>query len=201
MKIYLVRHGLTLWNEGGRYAGWSDVPLSPAGEEQASRLAGYFAGLGSFALYSSDLRRAVTTAEIIGRGRGIAPVVLPAFRELSFGEWEGKSYAELALGQQAELSRWFADPYACGPPGGETVARLEERVWAGFARVASAGPPGGAAVVVSHGGAIRAVLRRCLGLEPAKFWEISVDNASVSLVSKVDRDVQVIFHNKCDHLA
>ena len=77
MKIYLVRHGLTRWNKTGRYAGWSDVPLSPAGVEQAEHLARYFSGLGPFALYASDLKRTVITAEIIGRGRGISPAALP----------------------------------------------------------------------------------------------------------------------------
>lgn len=201
MKIYLVRHGLTQWNKEGRYAGWSDVPLSPAGEEQAERLARHFAGLGPFALYSSDLNRAVATAQIIGRNHGVVPVVQPAFRELFFGEWEGKSYTELVLNSEPEFTRCFTEPFSCGPPGGETVTRLLERAWAGFTEVAAAGSPGDSAVVVSHGGTIRAVLHRCLGLGPDNFWDISVDNASVSLVSIVDRHFQVVFQNCREHLA
>ena len=200
MKIYLVRHGLTRWNKTGRYAGWSDVPLSPAGVEQAERLARCFSGLGPFTLYASDLKRTVITAEIIGRGRGISPVALPHFRELFFGDWEGKTYRELAESCPAQLERWYNDPFMEAPPGGETVAMLEERAWAGLEKVIAATPSGHAAVIVSHGGAIRAILRRCLGLAPESIWDITVENASISLLSRNGPNLVVLFRNYCRHL-
>lgn len=200
MKIYLVRHGLTRWNKTGRYAGWSDVPLSPAGVEQAEHLARYFSGLGPFALYASDLKRTVITAEIIGRGRGISPAALPHFRELFFGDWEGKAYRELVKTYPVQLERWLNDPFMEAPPGGETVAMLEERAWAGLEKVIAATPSGHAAVIVSHGGAIRVLLRRCLGLSADKFWQIAVDNASISLLRKEKQKYAVVFSNSLKHL-
>lgn len=200
MKVYLVRHGLTAWNKRGRYAGWSDVPLSPLGKKQAQCLCRYFSGLVPFTLYSSDLRRAIATAEIIGRNHGINPVVLPAFRELYFGEWEGRTYTELAKEHRSELDLWFADPFSHGPPGGETVTRLNQRVWTALEKISAAGHPGDTAVVVSHGGAIRTIIHRCLGLRPEKYWDIRVDNASISLLTIEKQEFQLIFHNYVEHL-
>ncbi|MEW5784464.1 MAG: histidine phosphatase family protein [Bacillota bacterium] len=200
MKIYLVRHGLTAWNKTGRYAGWSDLPLAAAGIEQAERLSRYFAGRGPFSLYSSDLARAVYTAEIIGRPHGITPVGLPALRELFFGEWEGQTYAELVKTDREALNRWYADPFSHGPPGGETAARLQRRVWAGLKKAAAADHPGDTVVLVSHGGPIRTVIHRCLGLGREKFWEIAVDNGSVSLIKIEKQSYRVVYHNYCAHL-
>lgn len=200
MKIYLIRHGLTQWNKTGRYAGWSDVPLAPPGMEQAERLARYFAGRGPFSLYSSDLARAVDTAAMIGGTHGITPVVLPALRELFFGEWEGRTYAELAKTHRAELNRWFADPFRHGPPGGETAAQLQQRVWEALETTAAADRPGDTLVLVSHGGPIRTIIHRCFGLSLEKIWDLAVNNGSISLLEMKNHNYQVVFHNCCKHL-
>lgn len=200
MKIYLVRHGLTAWNKRGRYAGWSDVPLSPLGKEQAESLSRYFSDRGPFTLYSSDLIRANSTAEIIGKNHGVTPVVLPAFRELFFGDWEGKTYAELAKTHQTELVRWFSDPFSHGPPGGETVNQLKQRVWTDLEKVAAAHNSKDTVILISHSGPIRTIIHRCLGLKLEKFWDIPVDNASISLLIKENQNFQVVFQNSYEHL-
>jgi len=182
MKIYLVRHGCTEWNKTGCYAGWSDPPLSPEGEAQAERLCRRFFGLAPFTLYSSDLLRAVSTAEIIGQAHRVAPVRLPAFRELHFGEWEGKSYSELLKTQPAELNKWYRDPFDYAPPGGETAAHLELRVWAGLQAIIKKGRTGETIVLVSHGGPIRSIICRIRGLGPEQYWQIVVQCAAVHLL-------------------
>jgi alpha-ribazole phosphatase len=182
MNIYLVRHGLTEWNKKGCYAGWSDPPLSPEGEAQAERLCRRFFGLAPFTLYSSDLVRAVSTAEIIGQAHQVAPVCLPAFRELYFGEWEGKSYGELLKTHPAELKRWYQDPFYYAPPGGETAAHLDLRVWAGLQAIIKEGRVGETIVLVSHGGPIRSIICRSRGLGPEQYWQIAVQCAAVHLL-------------------
>ena len=94
--VYLVRHGETAWNRERRFQGHQDVPLSPAGLFQAERLAQRLKSETFDAVYSSDLKRAVQTAEIVARELALPVVTLKGLRERSMGEWEGLTQEEVA---------------------------------------------------------------------------------------------------------
>src|SRR3982751_2687844 len=94
--LHLVRHGETNWNRDGRIQGWSDVPLSDVGREQARELAADLAERPIGAIYSSDLRRAFETAEPLAQRRGLPIRSSPALRERNFGANEGRTSAEVA---------------------------------------------------------------------------------------------------------
>ena len=90
MRVLLARHGQTDWNAAGKIQGVSDVPLNERGREQAAALAGRVLDAGAIsAVYTSPLKRARETAEIIGRRLGLEPVPVGALTELNFGDWEG----------------------------------------------------------------------------------------------------------------
>lgn len=172
MILVWVRHGETEANTQGRYLGQTDSPLTRRGLRQAEAAARRIAGLAGISrVYSSDLARCVETAAAISRSAG-QPYILDArLREVSFGSWEGTTYEELMASSDREAAvRWYEDPYANRPPGGESVSELGERVEAFLDRAASETKRGGIVVAVSHGGPIRYFQARYLRGDEAGFW-------------------------------
>lgn len=154
--LFLARHGETDWNVAGRWQGHTDVPLNATGRAQAVALANRLRGEGVGAVATSDLLRARHTAEIVADTLSV-PVALvdPDLREQRFGWFEGLTPGECEARYPAGWARYVADPRA-GPPGGESRAALLERVVRAVGGVASrVSCP---VVLVTHGGAIRALL-------------------------------------------
>lgn len=114
-RFYLVRHGQTEHNMEGRVQGWADSPLTPAGIWQARQAANWLKAnaIDFEAVYTSDLGRAVQTAQIIGQGH--PAYAMEALREITFGKWDGTSAASLP------------DEAAILADGGETVSQCIQR--------------------------------------------------------------------------
>lgn len=146
VELWVVRHGQTEWSEAGRYAGWADIALTAAGEDQARQLRDQLPHGDDVAAWSSDLARCRETARLAG----LTPAVDPRLRELDFGAIEGSTWDELAPDVQAGILAF--ESFAA--PGGESVAELEARVRSFL----DALPPG-RHVVVTHGGVVRLLLR------------------------------------------
>jgi 2,3-bisphosphoglycerate-dependent phosphoglycerate mutase len=146
LELWLVRHGETTHSRDGMLAGWADVPLTPAGEEQARAVRALLAGERFAGVWTSDLARAVRTAQLAwGEARPDARL-----REMSFGVLEGHSWRTLddSLKQALIAFSGFA------PPGGETIGAMQQRVHAFLAEL-----PPGRHLVFTHGGVIRALTR------------------------------------------
>ena len=149
--LLLARHGETDWNRERRVQGHTDRPLNPAGQAQARELAGTLELEPLDAVYSSDLGRAYDTALAVAKPRGLEVVQVTALRERHFGTWEGLT--------DAEILRRFPQA-SSGPWGdGEAPDEMAVRVVAAL-RTIAAQHTGGQVLVVSHGGPIRAILRR-----------------------------------------
>src|SRR5256885_13557606 len=155
MSIFLIRHGETLGN-ASRTVQLPDNPLSPRGMAQAERLARRLEREGIASILSSDLARAVTTADYL-RGATGAPVRYdPLLQERNFGDIRGTPYAELGFDM-------FAPGYA--PPNGEAWEVFHARVDRAWARVqALAGKTDGNLAVVTHGLVCRSLAARHLTL-------------------------------------
>lgn len=176
--VYLARHGETDDNRPPlRFQGFRDTELNDAGRRQATELGQRVAELGIASLWSSDLRRASETAEIVGQALGLAPRLDARLREANRGRWEGRLFDEVARAEP-ELSAQYM---RAGPewrfPGGESLLEQQQRVSACVEEIrASAQRP---ALVVCHGGSIRVML--CLtdprGLEA--FHSFEVPNVAV----------------------
>ncbi|GAJ15856.1 unnamed protein product, partial [marine sediment metagenome] len=169
MRVILVRHGETIWNEEQRYQGASDPPLSERGELQARRLAARLASESIGLIYSSDSTRALQTADQIAAHHGRQVRADPRLREMDFGDWEGLTYSEIRERYPQALARWQGDPLATSPPGGESLAQLAMRVGDvldDFPKLDQAET----VLVVSHGGPLRVLLCLALGLAPADHW-------------------------------
>ena len=155
--LILARHGETDWNRDGRFQGHADPPLNDRGREQARALADAVAGERIAAVYASDLRRAHETAQIVAARRGLDVVVDPDLRERDVGEWSGLTIREIEDRFPDELRRFREK----GASIGESREALSERVVAAVRRIAEAHPRGHV-LVVTHGGALRA-LRHAAG--------------------------------------
>lgn len=187
-RVWLVRHGATRWNSEQRFCGHQDIPLSTSGRAQARWLARRLQAEPIAAIYSSDLARACETAQIIAcvrHGQELPINLSAAWRELSFGAWEGLTYAQIAQRFAQQLD-FFSDPLHHAPPGGESYLHLVERVHAAFTEIvwadltAEDAAGGGNIVIVSHGGALRALICSILEMPLNRQWQLCLDPGSLS---------------------
>lgn len=179
MRLFLVRHGQTIWTSIGRFQGQTDVPLTELGRRQAEALARYFSAKPLHAIYSSDLQRARDTALPIASALTLDLVFDRRLRESSFGEWEGLTHTQMREGWPRQFAAWQADPLNQAPPSGETLAQLTARVATLYGE-ALARHANENVVFVSHGGTLRALLCHVLELPTQVYWRISLESASVS---------------------
>jgi probable phosphoglycerate mutase len=149
-QLLLIRHGQSTWNADGRWQGQSDPPLSELGEQQAE--AASKAVRDVVAVWSSDLVRAVRTAELMAPA-GIAVQLEPGLRERNAGEWTGLTREEIEERYPGDLAAWRS------PPGFEGDDPLMARVIASLEGIAVADAGAGTILVITHGGVIRTVER------------------------------------------
>ncbi len=197
--LYLVRHGQTDWNCHRRYQGQRDVPLNATGRQQARRVVRALEGIGLEAVYASDLLRARQTAQPLARERGLDVILLPALREMDFGEWEGLTRAEVIERYPDEVRTWYRDWSSVQVPGGETVAGFVERVLTAFEAIVKRHPQGQVAVV-SHGGPLRVYLCSVLGLEMSSLWEFGQETACINEVRYEATGPRLLRLNAVAHL-
>jgi alpha-ribazole phosphatase len=184
-RLWLVRHGLTAWNTQQRFCGHTDIPLSARGRVQAHWLARQLRNEAIATVYTSDLARALETAEIIAsqRAQAIPVKISAAWREMDFGAWEGLTYAAVAEQFKDQLG-FFTHPEQCSPPGGESLAQMLQRIQAELAAItcSSVSPMEGDVVIVSHGGPLRILLCSILGMPFARYWQLRLDPGSLSAI-------------------
>lgn len=194
VRLLLARHGETLANRELRYVGTRDEPLSDGGVAQAERLAEALAPLPVRAVYSSPLRRAAETGRRIAAARGLDLLVEPRLREQAFGEWEGLTRAEVIAGDHREsLLRWEAD-LASAPPGGESLASVQERVLA-LVEDLRGRHAGEWVALVSHVGPIKALLCTALGGALPTALRLFLDPGTLSVVDWGERPVVRLFNS------
>ena len=175
--ILLARHGQTDDNAPpARVQGWRDPPLNDRGREQARELAERLGDEGLVALYTSHLRRATETARIVGAQLGLEPRVDERFAESHRGAWEGRLLADIEREEPQAWEAWRRAGPAFRFPGGESLLEHQRRVTRALEEVARGPLP---ALVVCHGGTIRAAVagNHARGLEA--FHELDVPNAAV----------------------
>ena len=129
MKFYLLRHGETEWNKLGKFQGLTDVSLNDRGLAQARDSARAALSWEHNALYASSLTRTVQVAEEIHKLTGIPLVTDPGLRELSLGDLEGVTGAEMRAGWPGLYQTWRNNPADVVMPNGESLTQLQERAW------------------------------------------------------------------------
>jgi broad specificity phosphatase PhoE len=158
-RIVMIRHGETIGNSRERLHGAADLPLSDAGRAQMRAAARRLSQEVFDLVAASPLRRSWEAAVLVAGG---APVqIVPEFREIDFGRWEGMSVDEIQAADPARFKDWKARAAGFEYPGGEPRAAFRERVVRGFARVEHSGARG--ALLVIHKGVIRTIAEQLLG--------------------------------------
>ncbi len=169
-RLLLVRHGESLWNAARRLQGQADPDLSPLGEAQARSLAPMLAAMGASVAICSDLRRASRTAALLG----LEAQPDPRWREIDVGDWSGRDIDELRAEDPERWREWRAGRFT--PPGGEAWPAFRARL-----EHALASAPDDA-VVITHGGVVRAVTALFLDISPDRL--APVPPASVTILER-----------------
>ena len=178
-RIIAVRHGETAWNVDTRIQGHLDIPLSANGRWQAARLAEALRDESIKAIYASDLTRASETAQYVGQVQSLPVIKEIGLRERDFGDFEGKTFAEIEMLLPEQSMRWRKRDPDFYPAGGESLVTLRARVMEAAERLA-AQHPGEQIALVGHGGVMDVLYRAAtrLDIQAPRTWTLG--NAAIN---------------------
>ena len=180
-RIVAIRHGETAWNASTRIQGHTDIPLNDHGQRQAQLLGQALSQADPMdAIYSSDLQRALATAQALALHTGARLVTHVGLRERAFGDFEGRSFAQIEqeMPEQAQLWRTRV-PDWIPPGGGESLLAMQQRVMATVNALAQQ-HPGQQIAVVAHGGVLDVLYRAATqqSLQAPRSWALG--NAAIN---------------------
>lgn len=181
MKLYLVRHGETVWNLESRFQGWTDKELSHKGREQAAEIGRQLSGVHFDAAYSSTLSRAFDTARIILGEDGPPVKKVLDLREHNLGGMEGLREHEIEERFPGQLQIMRDDPEDFMPPGGETLGQVQQRVWRALEEIVQANL-GKTVLLVAHHSVNKCLLLKMLDSPLTKFKVLRQPPCTVSVM-------------------
>ena len=199
-RVYLVRHGETVWNANMRFQGHADIALTQSGREQAEALSKRLSGKNFHAVYSSDLIRAYETAVILAEPHGLQVHKRPNLREINFGKWEGLTYKEI-IDQFGESARkWWDNPSITRIPGGEKLTEVAERCYRALKLIVE-DHQGQELLLVAHGGTIRCLVSSVLGIDLNQYWRLRLDNTALNIIEFPEWGKGIlVLYNDTNHL-
>ncbi len=161
-RFILMRHAPTLWNAAGRIQGQQDSPLTPEGIELARSWGPFLAAEAPDCMMTSDLGRAVRTADLINETLMLPRSSDPRLREQDWGRWTGRTVSEIEEKEQDLLAAGLAAGWDFAPPEGESRLAVWQRASAAILETA-AQRPGSVILVVAHEGVVRCLVYRLSG--------------------------------------
>jgi broad specificity phosphatase PhoE len=198
MLMFLVRHAESTWNRAKKIQGQRDPQLSAYGKKEARLLAKRFKDLTFDAVYTSPLKRAYQTAEIVV-GKKTPIIREEGLNEICLGEWEGKTLRNIRKEYGETFDRWAVRPTRIRIPGGEDFRAFVRRVKTTLRSIESA-HEGRNVLVVCHGGVISTYATIVLNLPPDDVWCLTVKNASLTIVEVGAELHKLITFNDISHL-
>jgi broad specificity phosphatase PhoE len=180
VRIFLMRHGETEWNVDGRWQGQSDSTLTPRGWQQARALAEALSAEPLVAVYSSELGRALFTAQEVAQSHGISVTVDSRLREIDTGLWTGRLGRDLRVEYPEDMDAWSNRPWAHRMPEGESLEEAQQRALSFFQEVMP-GHEGQSVAVISHGALTQSILVHAMGRPLTDMWlKERVENCQIS---------------------
>ena len=198
-RIIAVRHGETAWNVDTRIQGHIDIPLNDTGQWQARQLGRALARQPIAAIYASDLQRAYATAQAVADTTGAPLVAEAGLRERSFGNFQGRTFAQIEAELPEQALRWRKRDPDYAPEGGESLNVLRERIQATTHRLA-AQHPGALVVLVAHGGVLDVLYRLATGqaLQAPRTWLLT--NAAINRLLWTPQGLSLVGWGDTQHL-
>ena len=197
--FYIVRHGQTNWNILGKTQGHGNSDLTSKGIEQATELAESIVNYPIDYIYSSDLGRAVQTAQILGDKLNIKVEETEALREMGFGEWEGLLIDEIKTNYANVYTTWRNEPHLAQIPGGETLHLIKDRVDS-FIQSLNEKYDNKHILLVTHSVTVRVMLLAFLNSGMENIYRIKQDNTALNIVEYRDYGPVVIKMNDTSHI-
>jgi broad specificity phosphatase PhoE len=182
-RVLLIRHGETDWNADGRWQGFELVALNEKGLQQASKLALHLQTRPIGDICTSDLPRAVQTAEVLAQELNLTPKLDPRLRELHLGIFQGLTRAEIEERYPAEFEANRLDYLDNIIPNGESRRQLQARAYDALTDLLEEAN-GPEVVVVSHGGTIRLLLLKLFESDAPALAKVNFTNTSITTIER-----------------
>ncbi len=197
-QIILVRHGETEWNVKEVFRGRIDIELNETGLKQAQLLAKYLSDIKIDAIYSSPLKRALTTAEIMASYHKFKVEIAPGLIDFDYGEWQGLPHQEVRNKYSRLYAQWINHPDRLRMPAGESLDEVRKRAMSvvdrGIAKYE------GSVVLVSHRVANKVLICALLGLDNSHFWNIKQDTCGITSFTYENEQFILTKHNDTSYL-
>ncbi|MBO5929103.1 MAG: histidine phosphatase family protein [Clostridia bacterium] len=195
--LIFVRHGYSETNEKNIFAGIYDAKLTEVGKQQASLTAVYLENYTIDKIYTSDLSRALHTAETIAARHGLSVIKNEQLREINLGEWEGVPFDTVVSNYPKEVALWSTDSESAYAPGGESMAQLSGRITTAVDAIVAENH-GKTVCIVTHGEVLRTLFAKWTG---ERINNIPyVPNSSVTVVEYDDTGCRLVMDGYADHL-
>ena len=198
-KLLLVRHGNTKGNSADRFWGQTDVELSAAGIKQAERLRDRLAKEKIDVIYTSRLRRASLTAQIIASCHQLGVITCPELLEINFGKVEGLTFKEIGQLYPELVKAWPTRDLTFRYPEGESLGDLNNRVTKFLDRLEKHTPEE-TILIVAHSGILRLLICHLLRIEPLNSRKFRTDLASLSILGIYPQGAILNLLNDVSHL-
>jgi len=191
-KIYLVRHGETIWNTQKRWQGSKNSALTDLGKQQAQKTGELLNNIGLDVAYVSPLGRAVQTIDIILQNKALEKHMLSAVAEINMGDWEGRLQSEIAISEPLQASNFRQRPDLFAVQGAETFVQLQERVVGSLLEIFDR-HRGRSILIVSHWVAIKVALAHFSNIKLENLSSLEdPKNAELICLSKEEGKVSII---------
>ena len=197
-EIILARHGETQWNVEEIFRGRIDVELNETGIKQAELLAEHLSDSKIDAIYSSPLKRALQTAEIITDYHKLNIEVAPGLIDLDFGKWQGLPHQEVKDKYKELHTEWTNSPDKVKIPSGESLNDVRKRAIAVVDNVIARYER--TVVLVSHRVVNKVLICALLGLDNSHFWNIRQDTGGITTFTYENTKFILTKHNDTSYL-
>ena len=198
VEIILVRHGETEWNIKEIFRGRIDIELNETGIKQAELLAEYLSQVEMEAIYSSPLKRALKTAEVIASYHNLDVEIAPGLIDFDYGEWQGLPHQEVKNKYKELYAEWIKNPHRVKMPGGESLDDVRRRAIGVVDNIISQYE--GTIALVSHRVVNKVLICTLLGLDNSHFWNVKLDMCGITTFTYKDERFILIRHNDTSYL-
>ena len=197
-KIILVRHGETEWNVAEIFRGRIDIELNETGIKQAELLAEYLSDVKIETIYSSPLKRALKTAELIANYHQLEVKIAPGLIDFDYGKWQGLPHQEVKDKYKELYTEWISSPDQVTIPDGESLNDVRQRAIGVVDEVIAKYK--GTVVLVSHRVVNKVLICALLGLDNAHFWNIRQDTCGITTFTYENERFILTEHNDTSFL-